>query len=111
MAGAGVPMRTLQEWLGHRDCATTLIHADYSPSEQEREWGSRPRSPVGVWVPPEVPLAEMLGSWADHKSSGMSRSFCEMELAGLEPATSWVRYRVRGPNRGDLSSLGFSKFS
>ena len=25
-----------------------------------------------------------------------------MELAGLEPATSWVRYRVREPNRGDL---------
>ncbi len=34
-----------------------------------------------------------------------------MELAGLEPATSWVRYRVREPNRGDLSSLGCSKFS
>ena len=39
MAGVGVPMRTLQEWLGHRDFATTLIYADYSPSEQEREWG------------------------------------------------------------------------
>jgi hypothetical protein len=34
-----------------------------------------------------------------------------MELAGLEPATSWVRYRVRKPNRGDLSSLGRSEFS
>ena len=34
-----------------------------------------------------------------------------MELAGLEPATSWVRYRVRKPNRGDLSSLRCSKFS
>ena len=30
----------------------------------------------------------------------------EMELAGLEPATSWVRYCVRKPNRADLSSLG-----
>jgi hypothetical protein len=39
------------------------------------------------------------------------RGFFEMELAGLEPATSWVRYRVREPNRGDLSSLGCSKFS
>ena len=29
MAAAGVPMRTLQEWLGHRDFATTLIYADY----------------------------------------------------------------------------------
>ena len=34
----GVPMRTLQEWLGHRDFKTTLIYADYSPSEREREW-------------------------------------------------------------------------
>ena len=34
-----------------------------------------------------------------------------MELAGLEPATSWVRYRVRKPDRGDLSSLGCSEFS
>ena len=39
------------------------------------------------------------------------QGFLEMELAGLEPATSWVRYRVREPNRGDLSSLGCSKFS
>jgi integrase len=38
MAAAGVPMRTLQEWLGHRDFKTTLIYADYSPSEHERAW-------------------------------------------------------------------------
>jgi integrase len=38
MAGVGVPMRTLQEWLGHRDFKTTLIYADYSPSELERGW-------------------------------------------------------------------------
>jgi hypothetical protein len=38
MAAAGVPMRTLQEWLGHRDLTTTLIYADYAPSEREAEW-------------------------------------------------------------------------
>ena len=37
IAAAGVPMRTLQEWMGHRDFKTTLIYADYAPSEQERE--------------------------------------------------------------------------
>ena len=37
MAAAGVPMRTLQEWMGHRDFKTTLIYADYSPSENEAE--------------------------------------------------------------------------
>ena len=34
----GVPMRTLQELLGHRDFKTTLIYADYSPSANEAEW-------------------------------------------------------------------------
>lgn len=37
MAGAGVPLRTLQEWMGHRDFKTTLIYADYQPSEHESE--------------------------------------------------------------------------
>ena len=35
MAAAGVPMRTLQEWMGHRDFKTTLIYADYAPSGHE----------------------------------------------------------------------------
>lgn len=34
-AGAGMPMRTLQEWMGHRDLKATEIYADYAPSEQE----------------------------------------------------------------------------
>jgi integrase len=38
MAAAGVPMRTLQELMGHRDFATTLIYADYAPSAHESEW-------------------------------------------------------------------------
>jgi integrase len=35
VAAAGVPMRTLQEWMGHKDIATTQIYADYSPSARE----------------------------------------------------------------------------
>lgn len=31
MAAAGTPMRTLQEYLGHRDSRTTSIYADYAP--------------------------------------------------------------------------------
>jgi integrase len=31
MAAAGVPLRTLQEWMGHRDYSTTLVYADYAP--------------------------------------------------------------------------------
>jgi integrase len=30
-AATGVPMRTLQEWMGHRNLATTEIYADYAP--------------------------------------------------------------------------------
>jgi integrase len=37
MAAAGAPMRTLQEWMGHRDLATTQIYADYAPSAREAE--------------------------------------------------------------------------
>ena len=36
-ASAGVPLRTLQEWMGHRDYKTTLIYADYAPRSHERE--------------------------------------------------------------------------
>ncbi len=31
MAAAGAPLRAIQEWMGHRDYATTLIYADYAP--------------------------------------------------------------------------------
>ena len=37
MAAAGVPMRTLQEWMGHRDVSTTQIYADYAPNPHEAE--------------------------------------------------------------------------
>lgn len=37
MAAAGVPMRTIQEWMGHRDFRTTLIYADYAPGAHEVE--------------------------------------------------------------------------
>lgn len=48
MAAAGVPMRTLQEWMGHRDLKTTMIYADYAPSDQEHELVERafPRGPI-----------------------------------------------------------------
>ncbi|MGZ6589504.1 MAG: hypothetical protein ACXVHX_35215, partial [Solirubrobacteraceae bacterium] len=36
-AAAGVPMRLLQEWMGHRDFKTTLIYADYAPAANEAD--------------------------------------------------------------------------
>lgn len=35
MPAAGVPMRTLQEWMGHRDLSATQRYADYAPSPHE----------------------------------------------------------------------------
>ncbi len=39
-------MRILQELMGHRDFKTTLIYADYAPSEREAEWVEQAFSPV-----------------------------------------------------------------
>lgn len=51
MAAQGVPMRVLQELMGHRDFKTTLIYADYAPSEREAEWvelAFRPAAPAAI---------------------------------------------------------------
>jgi integrase len=50
MAAAAVPMRTLQEWMGHRDLQTTLIYADYVPNANEVAMVDRAfADPVGAW--------------------------------------------------------------
>jgi integrase len=60
MAAVGVPMRTLQEWMGHRDFTTTLIYADFAPDPSggaafaERAFGD----PAGEASPIDRPAAE-----------------------------------------------------
>ena len=53
MAAAGVPMRTLQEWMGHRDFKTTLIYADYAPSAHEGEMVERAFAWAQSWYQSE----------------------------------------------------------
>jgi integrase len=53
MAAQGVPLRTLQEWMGHRDLSTTQIYADYAPSEREVEYVDRAFSSVHSLVQTE----------------------------------------------------------
>jgi hypothetical protein len=36
MAAADVPLRTLKEWMAHRDDKTTAFYADDAPSPHER---------------------------------------------------------------------------
>ena len=36
-ASGDVSLRTLQEWMGHREAKTTLIYADYLPGDREAE--------------------------------------------------------------------------
>ncbi len=39
MAAAGAPLRTIQEWMGHRDYKTTSIYADFAPDPSNgRRW-------------------------------------------------------------------------
>jgi hypothetical protein len=45
-AAAGVPMRTLQEWMGHAQLQTTEIYADYAPSSHEKEMVERAFAPA-----------------------------------------------------------------
>jgi hypothetical protein len=48
MAAAGVSLRSLQEFLGHRDFKTTLIYADYAPSELEADFVERAFAETGT---------------------------------------------------------------
>ena len=41
VTSVGTPMRTLQEWMGHRDMKTTLVYADYQPSLAETDFVER----------------------------------------------------------------------
>ncbi len=48
MTAQGMPMRVLQELMSHRDFKTTLIYADYAPSEREAGWVEQAFSPAAV---------------------------------------------------------------
>lgn len=37
-AAAGIPLRTIMEWMGHQDIKTTMIYAHYVPGEHEADW-------------------------------------------------------------------------
>lgn len=61
MAAVGVPMRTLQEWMGHRDFKTTLIYADYAPSGHEGEMVERAFAKQAAAEREEAPFGDQSG--------------------------------------------------
>ena len=65
MAAVGTPLRTLQEWLGHRDLATTQRYADYAPSSGEADlvavaFGSSDAR-LRPWTSSDAPIRRQLG--------------------------------------------------
>jgi integrase len=65
MAAAGVPMRTLQEWMGHRDIKTTQIYADYAPAANEAALVNAAFAPA---VPNTVPELNESGANSDQQN-------------------------------------------
>ena len=62
LAAQGVPMRALQEMMGHRDFKTTLIYADYAPSAHEAEWIEAAFRSSASQLTAELPEPEQMGS-------------------------------------------------
>jgi integrase len=92
MAAAGVPMRTLQEWMGHADFKTTLIYADYSPDERrDRDLiarafaGADPRKPAQNPTDPRGQVS------ADGLGSNLGSKLSETESNSDAPNRSRTR--------------------
>jgi integrase len=68
MAAVGVPMRTLQAWMGHSDHATTLIYADYAPGAREAALVGRAFSENDALLMPREPADE-----ADEGAEGIRK--------------------------------------
>lgn len=53
-AAAGIPLRTIMEWMGHKDIKTTMVYAHYSPSEREADLVEQAFAPERVSDPSEL---------------------------------------------------------
>jgi integrase len=55
MAAAGVPMRTLQEWMGHASIKTTERYADFAPNRHEADLVAKAFKPERSAAPAALP--------------------------------------------------------
>jgi integrase len=81
-AAAGVPLRRLQEWLGHRDYKTVLIYADYQPDDR-READLVGRA-FEAGINSGINLSKSEGSSEHRNRSGMR----ERDREGPDPSIS-----------------------
>jgi integrase len=84
MAAVGVPMRTLQEWMGHRDFTTTLVYADFAPD------------PAGGAAFAERAFGQITAQLPDHTAMEVGRP----QSASSSPSSFSTRSMPR--DRGEL---------
>jgi hypothetical protein len=74
MAEAGVPMCTIQEWMGHRDIQTTQRYAHYAPRTRDAELVAAAFSPAVRGLIRGLNLSESEGSSEKLSSANMGES-------------------------------------
>jgi integrase len=67
-AAAGIPLRTIMEWMGHKDIKTTMIYSHYAPSDQEAELIERAFEPKSITHADDL-LGEAGGQKGDNPES------------------------------------------
>ena len=93
LAAAGVPLRTIQEYLGHADLKTTQIYAHYAPSTREVEASTRR---LGSPTARPVRGAGQRSAGSDgrqepppaHKAVAREAAAVSAPLSGAAPSTS-----------------------
>jgi integrase len=96
VASGEVSLRTLQEWMGHRDAKTTLIYADYQPGEHEAAIVSRAfgiRSPVSLMAKRSLDLSAS----AEDAFVASDRQPLRRSRSRTRPASRPTRRATPGP--------------
>ncbi len=88
MVAAGVPLRTLREWMAHRDYKTTATYADYAPSAHERELASAPARNRGRTDGVALPLLLPAYSWRTRLRREPSSWLARSSVATASPPGS-----------------------
>jgi Phage integrase family len=99
-AASGVPLRTLQEWMGHRDYKTTLIYADHAPRSEERQMVER------AFAAAPTPLESVR---AGSRSIAEPRIHARESLVRNPPPQCWKALHYGAAGLGASNSLRRSR--